>query len=96
MSLTLNRKYDIGSYFAWWSILLGYWDYVATWQYMFLPSYIYIYIYIWLDCIMIDENSLGRLLLHLHCQNPIDNVFCMVEYFAVGTMYLAVSICYWH
>ena len=45
---------------------------------------------------MIDENSLGRLLLHLHCQNPIDNVFCMVEYFAVGTMYLAVSICYWH
>jgi len=30
---------------------------------------------------MIDENLLGKLLLHLHCQSLVDNVFCMVEYF---------------
>ena len=70
--------------------LLGLCSHLAV----YVLALLYIYIYIWLDCIMIDENSLGRLLLHLHCQNPIDNVFCMVEYFAVGTMYLAVSICY--
>ena len=74
--------------------LLGLCSHLAV--YVLALLYIYIYIYIWLDCIMIDENSLGRLLLHLHCQNPIDKVFCMVEYFAIGTMYLAVSICYWH
>ena len=42
--------------FAWWSILVGCWDYVSYCQYMLLALELKYIVYI-----MLDENSLDRL-----------------------------------